>query len=82
MSRIGAREAKAQFAELLERVGRGEEVVITQDGRDVAKLVALHSQDKQDQSRAAAERIRTRARALGGRFDWEEWKAYRDEGRK
>jgi hypothetical protein len=36
-----------------------------------------------DQAREALQRMRARAeqRKLG-RFDWDEWKAYRDEGRQ
>jgi hypothetical protein len=36
-----------------------------------------------ESARAAIQRIRDRAEQLKlGRFDWEEWKAYRDEGRR
>jgi hypothetical protein len=34
-------------------------------------------------ARAAMQRIRQRAKEMKlGPFDWEEWKAYRDEGRR
>ena len=36
---VGAYEAKTHFAQLLERVARGEEIVITKHGHPVAKLV-------------------------------------------
>jgi prevent-host-death family protein len=39
MAKISASDAKAIFGELLERVSRGEEVVITRHGRAVARLV-------------------------------------------
>jgi prevent-host-death family protein len=37
------RTAKARLSELLERVARGEEVVITSDGRPKARLVPVDS---------------------------------------
>ena len=40
---MGAFEAKNRFSELLERVGRGAEVVITKHDRPVAKLVPASS---------------------------------------
>jgi len=36
---VGAFEAKTKFSELLERVGRGEEITITRHERPVARLV-------------------------------------------
>ena len=39
MSKVTAFEAKTRFGELLERVSRGEEVVITRYDRVVARLV-------------------------------------------
>ena len=41
MSKVTAFEAKTRFGELLERVSRGEEVVITRHNRPVAKLVPI-----------------------------------------
>jgi prevent-host-death family protein len=39
MSKVTAFEAKTRFGKLLERVARGEEVVITKHDRPVARLV-------------------------------------------
>jgi prevent-host-death family protein len=39
MTAIGDTEAKAKFSELLDRVGRGEEIVITRAGKPAARLV-------------------------------------------
>ena len=39
MSKVTAFEAKTHFGELLERVSRGEEVVITRHDKVVARLV-------------------------------------------
>ena len=41
MTRVGAYEAKTHLPQLLERVGRGEKIVITKHGRAVAMLVPL-----------------------------------------
>ena len=43
---IGVREAKARLSELLRAVNRGEEWVLTQRGRKVAKLVPLGPSDR------------------------------------
>jgi len=37
---VNIHEAKAQFSRLVERVARGEEIVIGKAGKPVAKLVA------------------------------------------
>lgn len=83
MAEVGAFEAKNTLSALLERAERGEEIVITRRGRPVAKLVPFQSAPGSEQALLAAERIRARARSKGrGDFDWDEWKAYRDEGRR
>jgi prevent-host-death family protein len=83
MSEIGAAAAKRNFSALLDRVERGEEVVITRKGRAVAKLVPVQPRPDRDQAKAAAQRIRELAAAMNlGPFDWEEWKKFRDEGRR
>ena len=79
---IGAFEAKNKLSSLLERAERGEEIVITRRGKPVARLVPFQGTSDQDSARKAAEGIRKLARELKlGKFDWEEWKKYRDEGR-
>jgi len=76
-------EAEPALGKLLDMVEGGEEVVITRGGRPVTRLVRAERTVDRGAARAAAERIRERARALkAGAFDWEEWKAYRDEGRR
>jgi len=40
---VNVHEAKTHFSKLLERVSRGEEVIISKAGRPVAKLVPLGS---------------------------------------
>lgn len=80
---IGSFEAKNKLSALLERAERGEEFVITRRGRPVAKLVPFRDRPDIGTARAAAARIRARAKTMGaGPFDWADWKALRDEGRR
>ncbi len=82
MKQVGAFEAKNTFGSLLDRVEAGEEILITRHGRPVARLTSAPVIDVA-KAQAAAERIRERAAGRrAGPFDWEEWKAYRDEGRR
>jgi prevent-host-death family protein len=80
---IGAFEAKNTLGSLLDRVERGEEVVITRRGKPVARLVPeTGHEERRERALEALENIRALARKMNlGRFDWDEWKAYRDEGR-
>ena len=81
MREVGAFEAKNKLAELLDLVEQGEEITITRHGKEVARLVPARPVRDRDQARAALERMRARAEQRRfGRFDWDEWKAYRDEG--
>lgn len=79
---IGSFEAKNKLSSLLERAERGEEIVITRRGKPVARLVPMQGVADREKAREAMQRIRKLAKELKlGRFDWEEWKKYRDEGR-
>jgi prevent-host-death family protein len=85
MEQVGAFEAKNKFGSLLDRVEAGERIEITRHGRPVAQLVPrpAFTTEQREQARAAMQRIRQRAiEAKAGPFDWEEWKSYRDEGRR
>lgn len=85
MFQVGAFEAKNTFGSLLDRAEAGEEILITRHGRPVARLVPnqMLSEAQREAGRAAMKRIRARAAAnKTGPFDWEEWKGYRDEGRR
>ena len=82
MREIGAFEAKNKLGQLLDLVEQGEEVTITRHGKAVARLTPIRPTHSREQARAAIRRIRERAESKRlGRFDWAEWKAYRDEGR-
>jgi prevent-host-death family protein len=52
MARVSAFEAKTRFGELLERVTRGEEVVITRHDKPVARIVPEGAKRLEDVRRA------------------------------
>lgn len=85
---VGAFEAKNTLGTLLDRVERGEEVVITRHGKPIARLVPNVDRARADEVQAAFDRLRERARQLvrenpgSPAFDWEEMKKLRDEGRR
>ena len=82
MREVGAFEAKNKLSQLLDEVERGEEITITRHGKEVARLVPARQGFNREEARAALRRIRERAQQHKlGRFDWAEWKAFRDEGR-
>jgi prevent-host-death family protein len=82
VTEIGAFEAKNTLGSLLDRVEQGEEILITRHGKPVARLVPNENRVNQEQARAAAERIRARARQFkGNRFNWKRVKTDRDAGR-
>jgi len=64
ISIIGAYDAKARLSELLERVAKGEEVVITRHGTPVARLVPIKKSATAEARRAAIERWRQTSREL------------------
>ncbi len=78
---IGAFEAKNTLGALLDRVEKGEEIVITRHGKRVARLVPNTGRIDTVQARAAVERIQARAKSLRTEFNWEKLKRDRDEGR-
>lgn len=80
MKQIQASQAKAQFAELLDQVERGETVVITRHGKAIARLVREDDERRADALRAMAEIKELRKTA--GRATVEEILAWRDEGRR
>jgi prevent-host-death family protein len=68
MKEVGAFEAKNTLSALLDQVERGEEVVITRHGREVARLVPPRGVVNREAAREAAQRIRQMSRGvtLGG----------------
>jgi len=69
MAKMSAFEAKTHFGELLDRVSKGEEVVITRHDKPVARLVPEGAQRLDDVRRTVAglrelqQRIRRRSKA-------------------
>ncbi len=87
MATVTAFEAKTRFGQLLERVARGEEVIITKHDRPVARLVPEGRASLESVRRAVAElrelRTKIAARTLGKpKLSFEEFKSARNEGRK
>ncbi|HJU16730.1 MAG TPA: type II toxin-antitoxin system prevent-host-death family antitoxin [Stellaceae bacterium] len=68
MKEVGAFEAKNKLGQLLDLVERGEEVVITRHGKEVARLVPPKAVINRAEARAAAQRIREMRKGvtLGG----------------
>ncbi len=81
---VGAYDAKTRLSELLDRVERGEQIVITRHGKPVARLVPEGGYDKAA-AHAAVARIRALRSELAARgvdLSDEEIRALRDEGRR
>lgn len=55
---VGSFEAKTKLAELLDKVEAGETVTITRRGREVARLVAVKSEDERARLQALVEEIK------------------------
>ena len=83
MSTITAFEAKTRFGELLERVSRGEEVVITRHDKPVARLVPVGAHNIEDVRRAVQglRDLLEETRASGGELSDSEVRAAIEEGR-
>jgi len=83
MREVGAFDAKNRLGHLLDLVEGGEVILITRHGKPVAQLSRPEARPDRGVALAAIQRIRDRAQNLNlGKFDWQEWKAYRDEGRR
>ncbi len=82
---IGAYDAKARLSELLDRVARGEQIVITRHGKPVARLVPEGGHDRAAAAccrRAHWSRWARRSASTGVNLTDEEIRALRDEGRR
>jgi prevent-host-death family protein len=83
MKTVGAFEAKNTLGSLLDLVEKGEEVVITRRGKRVARLVPDRTPADRERALKAAKDLLALGHEMNlGPFDWEEWKALRDEGRR
>ncbi len=80
---IGTFEAKTNFTSLIQRAHKGEEILITRRGYPMARIVPLEKHQDLLNSKMAVKRLKALAQEMQlGKFDWEEWKSYRDTGRK
>lgn len=77
MKELTAVEAKVKFGAVLDAVERGEEIVVTRNGKPVARIT--QAEPDMATRRAAAEKLKDfgKGRKLG--MDWRE---LRDAGRK
>ncbi len=46
MKSVNIHEAKTHLSQLLERVARGEEIIIARAGEPIARLVAFHTDER------------------------------------
>ena len=87
MGTISAFDAKTRFGELLERVAKGEEIVITRHDKPVARIVPEGAQRLEDVRRAVTglrelqQRILRRGKA-GIRLSDREARSAIEEGRR
>lgn len=79
MTEVGSFEAKTHLSALLERVERGEEIVITRRGKPVARLVPAEKAEGRDLA-SVVESIKALRR--GTSLDGLDWRRLRDEGRR
>jgi prevent-host-death family protein len=80
MREIQASEARNQLPQLLDDVERGETLIITRDGRAIARIVPEIDRRPAEIDRAIAEILSLRKRT--GNVSIEELLSARDEGRK
>jgi antitoxin (DNA-binding transcriptional repressor) of toxin-antitoxin stability system len=86
---VAEREAEKWLPLLLDDVKRGEVISILRGGHIIAELTPVAKDDtvsartkySPEDVHAAMQRIRERAKVAGMKFDWDEVKAWRDEGR-
>ena len=86
MATVTAFDAKTRFGELLDRVTRGEEIVITRHDKPVARIVP-EGRRNLDEVRQAATGLRELQKEIGRgagktRRAWKDFKAFVQEGRK
>ena len=87
MMTIPALEAKTKFGELLDRVLRGEEIIITRHEKPVARLIPEGGRSLAEIRRAAEglEALQKEiAASISGKcvLSWKEFKSFVEEGRR
>ena len=79
MIEVGAFEAKTQLSALLDKVSRGEEVLITRRGKAIARLVPAEQAGRSRVNAAIDELLTLREEVTVNGVDWE---TLRDTGRR
>lgn len=91
MITVGAFEAKTKFSELLDRVERGEDVVVTRHGKRVVRFMRIDDEAERaarmQQSAGALARLRALGVEIASQNEdrpitIEDVLAWRDEGRR
>jgi prevent-host-death family protein len=82
MATVAAFEAKTHFSQLLDRVERGEEIVITRHGKPVARLAPTEKKRDPKAALEAFRAVRASLKERGISFTLEEILSARDEGRR
>jgi prevent-host-death family protein len=80
MREIGAFEAKNKLAELLDLAEKGEEIIITRHGKQVARLGPIHKRFDREAARQAVADIKEMSQ--GVKLDGLTVRELIDEGRK
>ena len=79
MKEIGAFEAKNKLAHLLDLAEKGEEIIITRHGKQVARLLPIAKGFDREAARRAAEDIKRMRKGM--RLSTAEIKEFINEGR-
>ena len=80
---IGTFEAKTNFAKLMQRVSLGEEFLITKRWNPIARITPLEKNTNEHLIKNAIGRIKKLSEEMQlEKFDWHEWKLYKDIGKK
>ena len=79
MIEVGAFEAKTSLSSLLEKVNRGEEVLITKRGKAVARMVPVQRAQQSELRATISQLLAFRQEVKLHEFDW---KILRDQGRR
>lgn len=80
--RIGVLEAKTRFSELIERAGKGEEIVVTKHGEPVARIEGVDRPMPAASLDALLNRVKARRATLGRKSETDEILRDRDSGRR
>ena len=85
MRTVAESEAEGRLPMLLDEVELGDAIAITRHGKPVAVLSPVFENPRPrhtaEEVRDAMVRIREQAKAAAVKFDWDEIKRWRDEGR-